>query len=193
MERYSFGAPDRSIIQFAYTVHDIEQGMRRYSELLHIGPWFLIGPFVPAKGVYRGAVTTMSISLAVAFAGEAMVELIEQHDQEPSVYQETLKARGGHGFHHWAIGARAFDAAVARYKAQGYREAFSDISPRGVRIVYLDTSAALPGMLEIIEMTADVEAQYHRMYQEAKDWDGTHAVHRLAPKNPTAAAASQNS
>ena len=105
MERYSFGAPDRSIIQFAYTVHDIEQGMRRYSELLHIGPWFLIGPFVPAKGVYRGAVTTMSISLAVAFAGEAMVELIEQHDQEPSVYQETLKARGGHGFHHWAIGA----------------------------------------------------------------------------------------
>jgi len=82
---------------------------------------------------------------------------------------------------------------VERYKAQGYREAFSDISPRGVRIVYLDTSAALPGMLEIIEMTADVEAQYHRMYQAAKDWDGTHAVHRLAPKNPAAAAASQNS
>ena len=88
MERYSFGAPDRSIIQFAYTVHDIKQGMRRYTELLHIGPWFLIGPFVPAKGVYRGTVTTMNISLAVAFAGEAMVELIEQHDQEPSVYQE---------------------------------------------------------------------------------------------------------
>src|SRR5271154_3154474 len=26
MERYSFGAPDRSIIQFAYTVDDIQQG-----------------------------------------------------------------------------------------------------------------------------------------------------------------------
>jgi hypothetical protein len=182
MERLSFGAAEKSIIQFAYTVEDIQEGMRRYSELLHIGPWFLIGPFVPAKGVYRGAVTKMNISLAVAFAGEVMVELIEQHDAEPSVYQETLKARGAHGFHHWAIGARDFDATVEQYKSAGYREAFSDISPRGVRVVYLDTLADLPGMLEIIEMTADVEEQYRRMYQAAKEWTGRHAVIHLQPK-----------
>ena len=46
--------------------------------ILRIGPWFLIGPFVPAKGRYRGAVSTMRLSLAVAFAGEAMSKLIEQ-------------------------------------------------------------------------------------------------------------------
>jgi hypothetical protein len=182
MQKYSFGARDNSIIQFAYTVDDIHEGMRRYTDLLRIGPWFLIGPFVPAKGVYRGAVTTMRISLAVAFAGEAMVELIEQHDEAPSVYRETLKARGAHGFHHWAIGARDFDATIARFKGQGYAEAFSDISPRGVRVVYFDTTRDLPGMLEIIEMTADVEEQYRRMYQAARDWDGRHAVIELQPK-----------
>ena len=184
MERYSFGAPDRSIIQFAYTVADIQEGMRRYTDLLHIGPWFLIGPFVPAKGVYRGAVTKMNLSLAVAFRGPTMVELIEQHDPAPSVYQETLKARGAHGFHHWAIGARDFDAAVAQHKSQGYPEAFSDISPRGVRVVYFDTSRDLPGMLEIIEMTAGVEEQYRLMYQAAQEWDGKHTVHRIEPKRP---------
>lgn len=182
MQTFSFGARDNSIIQFAYTVDDIQEGMRRYTDLLRIGPWFLIGPFVPAKGVYRGAVTTMRISLAVAFAGEAMVELIEQHDEAPSVYQETLKARGAHGFHHWAIGARNFDATLAQFKGQGYPEAFSDISPRGVRVVYFDTTRDLPGMLEIIEMTADVEEQYRRMYQAAKDWDGRHAAIELQPK-----------
>jgi len=182
MERFSFGATEKSIIQFAYTVDDIEKAMLRYTELLHIGPWFLIGPFVPAKGVYRHAVTKMKISLAVAFAGEVMVELIEQHDGEPSVYQETLKARGTHGFHHWAIGARDFDATVEQYKAKGYSEAFSDISPRGVRVVYLDTSSNLPGMLEIIEMTPDVEEQYRRMYEAAKKWDGTYSVIHLEPK-----------
>ena len=66
MQTFSFGARDNSIIQFAYTVDDIQEGMRRYTDLLQIGPWFLIGPFVPAKGIYRGAVTTMRISLAVA-------------------------------------------------------------------------------------------------------------------------------
>ena len=189
MAYFSFGQREGSIIQVAYTVADIDAGMRQYSELLHIGPWFLVGPFVPAKGIYRGAPTCMSISLAVAFAGEVMIELIAQHDGEPSVYRDTLAARGIHGFHHWAIGARDFDATVAAYKARGYEEVFSDISPRGVRIVYLDTTPDLPGMLEFIEMTDDVEEQYRAMYQAAKDWDGkTHIVHRLQPKKPPTSA-----
>jgi len=187
MEMFSFGRPENSIIQIAYTVADIEKEMRRYSDLLRIGPWFLIGPFVPAKGVYRGMQTSMRISLAVAFAGEVMIELIEQHDEQPSVYRETLAAHGSHGFHHWAIGARNFEATVMLYKARGYAEVFSDLSPRGVRIVYLDASPDLPGMLEIIEMTADVEEQYRTMYQAAREWDGkTHTVHRLQPKRPAA-------
>jgi hypothetical protein len=100
----------------------------------------------------------------------------------PSVYRETLKTRRAHGFHHWAIGARDFDATKAQYESHGYQEAFSDLSPRGVHIVYLDSSRDLPGMLEIIEMTADVEEQYRRMYQPAQEWGGKFLVHRLEPK-----------
>jgi hypothetical protein len=43
MQTFSFGARDNSTIQFAYTVDDIHEGMRRYTDLLRIGPWFLIG------------------------------------------------------------------------------------------------------------------------------------------------------
>ena len=105
MDRFSFGARDNGVIQIAYTVADIQAAMRQYSELLRVGPWFLVGPFVPPKGIYRGATTTMRISLGLAFAGETMIELIEQHDELPSVFRETLKLRGAHGFHHWAVGA----------------------------------------------------------------------------------------
>jgi hypothetical protein len=180
ISRFTFGQREDSIIQVAYTVPDIAESMRRYSELLHIGPWFLVGPFVPAKGIYRGTPTDMTISLGVAFAGQVMIELIEQHDDKPSVYQETLKLRGAHGFHHWAIGARDFDAAVAHYNAQGFPTVFSDISPRGVRVIYVDTSAVLPGMLEIIEMTPGAEAQYQTMFDAVQTWDGkSHVVHQL--------------
>ena len=182
MQTYSFGARDNGVIQFAYTVADIQEGMRRYSELLHIGPWFLIGPFVPPKGIYRGTTTKMKVSLAFAFADRLMIELIQQHDEEPSVFRETLKARGAHGFHHWAVGARDFDNAVAQYKSRGYREAFSDTAPMGYRIVYFDTTAELPGMLEVIEINHAAEEGYQQMYQAAQEWDGrTHAVHRLQP------------
>jgi hypothetical protein len=121
---------DNAIIQIAYTVADIQKAMRHYSELLHIGPWFLVGPFVPPKGVYRGVTTTMQISLGLAFSGQMMIELIQQHDDKPLVFGETLKARGAHGFHHWAIGARDFAKSVAHYRALGYAEAFSDTANR---------------------------------------------------------------
>ena len=124
MDRFSFGVRDNGIIQIAYTVADIQKAMRHYSELLHVGPWFLVGPFVPPKGVYRGATTTMQISLGLAFSGQMMIELIQQHDDKPSVFGETLKARGAHGFHHWAIGARDFDKSVAHHRSLGYAEAF---------------------------------------------------------------------
>ncbi len=172
MEPFSFGPRDNSIIQIAYTVADIQEGMRRYTELLHVGPWFLVGPFVPPKGVYRGQVTTMKVSLALAYYGETMIELIAQHDDKPSVFQETLRARGGHGFHHWAVGARDFEQAVANYRSRGYAEAFSDTAPMGFRVVYFDTSRDLPGMLEVIEMNRAAEEGFDRMCRAAQDWNG---------------------
>jgi len=69
MDQFSFGARDNGIIQIAYTVADIQKAMRQYTELLHVGPWFLAGPFVPLKGVYRGVTTTMQVSLGLAFSG----------------------------------------------------------------------------------------------------------------------------
>ena len=113
-----------------------------------------------------------------------MIELIQQHDDEPSVFGETLKARGAHGFHHWAIGARDFEKSVAHYRSLGYAEAFSDTAPMGFRVVYFDTTRDLPGMLEVIEMNAAAEQGFHAMYQAAQDWDGkTHIVTRSRRRN----------
>jgi Glyoxalase/Bleomycin resistance protein/Dioxygenase superfamily len=181
MDTFSFGPRDGGIIQIAYSVPDIEEGMRHYSELLHVGPWFLIGPFVPPKGVYRGAPTKARFSLALAYSGQLMVELIQQHGDEPSVFQETLKARGAHGFHHWAVGARDFEKTAAHYRSLGYQEAFSDTAPEplGCRVIYFDTGRELPGMLEVIEINAAAEEAFHKIYQAAQEWNGKdHIVHR---------------
>jgi hypothetical protein len=181
MDTFSFGPRDNDIIQIAYTVADIEAGMRQYGELLHIGPWYLIGPFEPPKGRYRGNPTKARFSLALAYTGQLMVELIQQHDQQPSVFQETLKARGAHGFHHWAVGARDFEKTTAHYRSLGYQEAFSDTAPAPLncRVIYFDTGRDLPGMLEVIEINAAAEDLYRQMYEAARQWNGKdHIVHR---------------
>jgi hypothetical protein len=177
MTLLSFGQPVGGIVQIAYTVKDIARGMADFSARLKLGPWFVTGPFVPSRGVYRGQPTDMSLTLAVAYSGHVMVELIEQHDDKPSVYQETIRTTG-YGFHHFGICSRDFDADVARYEAAGCPVVFSDVSPRGVRIVYVDTSATLPGMLEIIEATDALEAIYHSYFAAAQNWNGEDPVRR---------------
>jgi hypothetical protein len=114
-----------------------------------------------------------------------MIELIEQHDDKPSVFGETLKARGAHGFHHWAVGTRDFEKTTAHYRALGYAEAFSDTAPMGFRVVYFDTTRDLPGMLEVIEINAAAEQGFQAMYLAARDWDGkTHIVNQIQVAEP---------
>jgi hypothetical protein len=175
-----FGQPLGGIIQMAYTTPDIEQSMRELTAKLGIGPWYVAGPFVPPEGIYRGRPTDMRLTLAVAFNGHMMVEFIQQHDDQPSVYQEYIAERG-YGFHHWAIATRDLDGEIERYRREGYEVAFSDRSPRGVRIAYMDMGRALPGMLEIIEVSDALEDVYLDMYETSRTWDGKDPFRRAGP------------
>ena len=72
----NFGQPAGGVIQVAFVVEDIARAMRDFTDRLKVGPWFVSGPFVPARGVYRGAPTAMRLTLAVGFSGHMMFEVI---------------------------------------------------------------------------------------------------------------------
>jgi len=177
MPLLNFGQPVGSIIQVAYIVESIERSMAEFTARLKIGPWFVSGPFVPPEGLYRGRPTYMKLTLAVGFAGHMSFELIEQHDDAPSVYREIVERRG-YGFHHWGMPTDDLDGDVERYRSLGYEPAFSDRSPRGYRVVYIDTTRDLPGMMELMELTPDLEARYTEMYLASVGWDGSEPIRR---------------
>jgi hypothetical protein len=177
MALLNFGQPAGGIIQVAYVVESLERSMREFTERLGIGPWFVTGPFRPPEGIYRGQPTHVSLTLAVGFSGHMSFELIEQHDEGPSVYREMIESRG-YGFHHWGRPTADLDAEVERYHSLGYAPAFSDRSPRGYRVVYIDTTRDLPGMIELMEATPALETRYTEMYLASVGWDGTDPVRR---------------
>jgi hypothetical protein len=170
-----FGQPLGAITQFAYVVPDIDRAMADFVERLAVGPWFLRARFRPPHGRYRGQPTSLTFSLARAFAGHAMLELIEQHDEGLSVYHERPGPRR-YGFHHWGVLTGSFDEDVARYVSCGYAEAFSDVLPSGSRVAYMDATSELPGMIELIEHTEAQERVYTEIYEATIDWDGTEPV-----------------
>jgi Glyoxalase/Bleomycin resistance protein/Dioxygenase superfamily len=180
-----FGRLPGTVIQYAYTVPDLAAAIDLYVTRFDAGPWFRRGPFTPPQARYRGEPVSMTISLARCFAGDSMIELVQQHDATPSVFNERP-----HGFHHWAVGVRDMDAAIARFAGFGYPVAFSDVVPSGARIVYMDATADLPGMIELIEMNAQQESMYAAFRDAAAGWDGTRPVReglrtRSPPSTPT--------
>lgn len=167
-----FGQPLAGIIQYAYTVPDVRKAAETWTSTFGVGPWIVRGPFTATSALYRGNPTKVELTLARAFNGHVMIELIQQHNDAPSVYRETIEAKG-HGFHHWGFASVDIDADIARYKEQGFHVAFEDVLPTGARVAYVDTTAALPGMTELIGMNPAQEAFYTSIYHASLAWDGS--------------------
>src|SRR6478609_6857188 len=102
------------LMQAAFVVDDIQRAIKAYWRRLNVGPWFLFKRFTPAMATYRGRPTNLVISVAFAYRDELMLELIEQHDDSPSVFLEAVAARG-FGFHHFGLTTTRYRHMVGNY------------------------------------------------------------------------------
>lgn len=150
MALVNFGQPDDGIIQMAYVVEDIHSAIDTWVKRLRVGPWFLLDSFSGVDPLYRGRPTTAPVSLAMSFAG--------------------------YGFHHWGVASKDFDRDLARYEDAGYDVAFHARVPTGGRVAYMDTTADLPGMVELIELGAAFDPVFSGFYRASIGWDGKDPV-----------------
>jgi hypothetical protein len=179
MSLLGFGQPQTGVFQMAYVVDDIDASMRRWVEQLSVGPWFLLAHFTGERGTYRGQPAEADVALAMAFAGHMLVELIAPNDAKPSVYREAIETRG-YGFHHFGVGTLDYDAELARHLELGHELAFQAWVPTGGRVGYVDTTAELPGYLELIEMDEATDTAFTRFYAASLGWDGSDPVRPFA-------------
>lgn len=180
MPLLNFGQPADGVIQMAYVVPDLRKAMAAWTDRLKLGPWFLFDPFKPAVQHYRGKPTELSTSIGMAFAGHMQFELIQQNNDVPSVYRDGVK-KHGYGFHHWGYATTDFDRSLAALQAKGYEPVFTLQPDPSTRLAYMDSTADLPGYIELIEASAATEALFTMMYQAALGWDGKDPVRRVGP------------
>ena len=171
MSTLKFGQPSNGVFQMAYVVQDIQAAMRTFAEQLTIGPWHLLPAFAGVEPSFRGQPTDAEVSLAMGFAGHMCVELIQPLDDKPSVWREGAE-RNGWGFHHWGVGSTDYDADLARHLEQGHDLAYEAKVPTGGRVAYVDTTAELPGYIELIEMDDGTDDAFTAWYAAGLTWDG---------------------
>ena len=169
------GQPGDRVVQMAYVVPDIRKAMGHWAEVLKVGPWFLLEHFKGLDATYLGEPTDVEVSLALSFSGDMNVELIQQTNDAPSVYHDLIDKRG-FGFHHLGIATWRYREELERYRQLGYQVAYELRVPCAGRVAYVDTSADLPGMTEVIELGPNFETKLKRFHSSSIGWGGRDPV-----------------
>lgn len=164
------------IRQIAFVVDDIDAAMRHWAQTLGIGPFFIKRHIRFDPYIYRGEkCSSPSVSIALANSGFIQIELIQQHDELPSIYREFIDA-GRSGFQHvssWHT-RDELQRRTRQLLDRGYQIAQQCVIPSsGVQLVYFSTEQLSGGF--IFEMSDLMEAdQYKRIMNirsAAEDWD----------------------
>ena len=161
--------------QVGYVVPDIEQAMKYWSEVLGVGPWFY-APQVPVVNFkYRGEISAPITSVALANSGPLQIELIQQRNTAPTMYQDFVKT-STMGLQHLAYWTTTYDADLARLQAQGFVVAMSGEVGSNGRFCYFETGIHPGAVVELSEVLGPKGRMFDLIRSSAVGWDGTDPI-----------------
>lgn len=159
------------IRQVGYVVPDIEAAMRYWSDVLGIGPWFYAEKVPVEKFHYKGQPSFPVTSVALANSGPLQVELIQQRNDAPTMYQDFLKA--GHiGAQHVAYWTQSFDDDLKRLTAQGLKVGMQGEVGKNGRYVYFETEYHPGTVIELSEVGGPKGVLFRMIREASEGWDG---------------------
>lgn len=167
-------------VQMAYHVPDPAAAAVRLARDFGWGPFFLLEHIPLESCAFRGRSATFDHTSAYGQGGELMIELITQHDDQPSVLRD-LYGRAQSGLHHVAYFVADLPLAIEHCTQLQYEIAL-DATAAGVRFVMVDARAQLGHMLELYEPGAQLRRFYEFVRRKSIGWDGAEPLRRLVPR-----------
>jgi catechol 2,3-dioxygenase-like lactoylglutathione lyase family enzyme len=165
------------IMQLAYVPRDMDTAIEFWTKTMGAGPFFSLPHIAYKAARYRGEPSNVDFSVLLGYWGDVQIELIEQHDDSPSIYKSWLDA-GREGLHHVCLVVD--DIAHARAVCdQAGAKLEQEIFLEGGEAIYVDTGGGAGTMVEILEPMPGFMDLCGMMRDAAKGWDGTDPVRSL--------------
>jgi len=163
------------VVQHGYIVADIDAEMARWSAEEGVGPWMVIRS-VRLKCEYLGMPSDPLIDVALSYkSGEEadlQIELIQQHNKEPSPYRAMIES-GEYGLHHQAWMAEDISAAIATGQAAGLQLVCDIHAQDGARYAYLaDEQTGNACFIELLQSTWLLRAMMRQGQAASQRWQG---------------------
>lgn len=166
--------------QLAYKVHDLEAAAAAHHRQFGSGPFFVLRHVALESSQHRGVEQPFDHSSAYGQWGAVMVELVVQHNPDPSALHDMFPhGTGNEGLHHAALFVDDLEAEIARFKAEGAPLAQLSVTQTGTAFAFVDTRASLGHMLELYEPTPQLTGFYDFVAAAAQGWDGRDLLREL--------------
>ena len=158
------------IMQNGFVVRDWREAALHWAEKLGVGPFFKLEHIKFDECRYRGEPTRIDMSVAIAYTGGYQIELVEQHNDAPSIYTDFLK-HNEPGLQHVGTLVEDLDAAL---DANDLRDSIvqDGRTAAGQRFAYVDTILHNGTMVELIEADEGMRKAFDYMQKAAESWDG---------------------
>jgi hypothetical protein len=106
------------------------------------------------------------------------IELVVPNDEGPGLWTD-LVPKGRLGFHHVGLYCADYAGERTAYLAEGSEVAFEGLM-MGARTCYIDTTASLGFMTELITANPVAEAVFGQIRRAAEEWDGNDPIRTLS-------------
>lgn len=174
-----------ALFHVAYVGTDLD---RMVDRMLQSG----IGPFYYSRELhlnsrYRGERHDLVISVAFAYTGDQMIELVVQDNDVPSSFKEHLALHPEGGLHHVAYMSNDLDASVAELKAKGkeFVPVQEFLGPDGKPVeIYLEPKGAKDPIFMQIVLPSAWDGGFEKLKAIAKTWDGSNPKRNMADLLP---------
>lgn len=166
------------VMQNAFVVDDLEASIHQWATKLGVGPFYVFEHIQFSEIHFRGTPTPIDMTAAIAYWGDMQIELIFQHNDAPSIYQE-FKQRGLRGMQHMGVMTDDLDAHLGRLKSLDITPVQLGRVATGARFAYVNSDFNPGTMIELIE-AGDAILGFFKIIQDAsRTWDGRNPIVRV--------------
>jgi methylmalonyl-CoA/ethylmalonyl-CoA epimerase len=145
-------------VQICVVVENLEEAMKRYSDLLGVGPFLIYSVDSRELGVTReGKPTNYRIRVGMAKMGGAVLELLENLEGQ-TIWKDFFDIHG-ECMHHIGLFVKNFPVALKAFTERGFKITVDGpiASPERIgRFTYLDTEERLGTTFELLDFPEDM-------------------------------------
>ena len=167
--------------QIAYFVANLHEAAAAHTRSFGSGPFFVLEHVALIRSEHRGVTRPFDHSSAYGQWGAVMVELVVQHNADPSAFHDVYPLGSGRfGIHHTALIVDDLAAAIADFAADGLALAQYATTATGTDFAFIDATRRYGHMIELYEPTPTLTGFYAMVAAASEDWDGGDPIRKLS-------------